>query len=121
MGKQNLLRFVVAGALNTGASYLLYLLLRQALPYQVAYAVAYVAGVVFSYWLNAKFVFNVPLSWRGLLAYPLVYLVQYAASAILLGVLVERVELSDVAAPLIVSAIMIPLTFLMSRWILLRT
>jgi putative flippase GtrA len=112
------LRFVLGGALNTGLTYGLYLLLHQRLPYQVAYALAYVAGIVFAYGFNARFVFRVPLSWRGLFAYPLVYLVQYLASAVLLELLVTGMTMPAVFAPLLVSAVMLPLTFVMSRWVL---
>lgn len=112
------LRFVLGGGLNTGLSYGLYLLLHRWLPYQAAYALAYAAGIVFSYWFNARFVFHVPLSWRGLFAYPLVYLAQYLASAALLELLVAGVAVSAAFAPLLVSAVMLPLTFVMSRWVL---
>lgn len=112
------LRFALGGALNTGLSYGLYVLLHRWLPYQAAYALAYAAGIVFAYWFNARFVFHVPLSWRGLFAYPLVYLVQYLASAVLLELLVTRMSVPAVFAPLLVSAVMLPLTFVMSRWVL---
>lgn len=112
------LRFVLGGALNTGLSYALYLLLHRVLSYQAAYALAYVAGIVFAYWFNARFVFQVPRSWRGLLAYPLVYVVQYLASAVLLEALIAGLGIAEAFAPLLVSAVMLPLTFVMSRWVL---
>jgi putative flippase GtrA len=110
--------FVLGGALNTGLSYALYLLLHRFLPFQVAYAMAYVTGIVVAYVYNARVVFKVPLSWRGLLAYPLVYVVQYIAAAVLLQWLVAGWTVSEVLAPLLVSAVMLPLTFVMSRWLL---
>ncbi|MGA7817085.1 GtrA family protein, partial [Caballeronia sp.] len=71
------LRFIVGGAANTGFTYVIYLLLKRVVPYQVAYLVAYCCGVVFAYWFNAVFVFKVPLSWKGAMSYPVVYVVQY--------------------------------------------
>lgn len=113
--------FVLGGGLNTGLSYAIYLALERVLPYQAAYGLAYAAGIVVSYGFNARFVFSVPLSWRGLFAYPVVYLVQYLASAGLLGMLVTGLGISRALAPLVVSAVMLPLTFVLSRWVLRRT
>lgn len=112
------LRFVLGGALNTGLSYGVYLLLLLILDYQVAYFFAYLCGLLFAYWFNAVVVFNVPLSWRGLMAYPLVYITQYAASALLLGGLVALAMIPEVMAPLIVTAVMLPLTYLMNKFVL---
>lgn len=112
------LRFLIGGGINTAATYAVYLLLHAVLAYQVAYLLAYAAGIVFSYWFNARVVFRTALSWKGLAAYPLVYLVQYAASALLLGALVESADISKQFAPLIVTALMMPLTYLMSKIVL---
>lgn len=112
------LLFITGGALNTFVTYGLYLTLQLLLFYQVAYAIAYVVGIVFSYWYNSVIVFRAALSAKGLFTYPLVYLVQYLASALFLGFLIERVGISAGAAPLLVASLMIPLTFFMSRWIL---
>lgn len=113
-------KFLIGGLLNTGLTYALYYLLLLALPYQAAYACAYLSGIVFSYWLNSTFVFRTPMTWRGLFAYPVVYLVQYLLSAVLLGVLVEKVGVPREFAPLVVIVISVPVTFVMTRWILRR-
>lgn len=112
------LRFVVGGALNTGLSYGIYLLLLLIVDYQVAYFFAYLCGLLFAYWFNAVVVFKVPLSWRGLMAYPIVYLTQYAASALLLGSLVAFAGIAEAFAPLVVTAVMMPVTYLMNKLVL---
>lgn len=112
------LRFLVGGLLNTGLTYGLYFLLQKLFFYQIAYALAYASGIVFSYWFNASIVFKTPLSWKGLFTYPVVYVVQYGASALLLGVLIERLRIPPHLAPLLVLVVMIPLTFFLSRWVL---
>ncbi|TWI64343.1 putative flippase GtrA [Pseudoduganella lurida] len=114
------LRFLVAGAVNTLGGYLLYLLLQLVLPYQVAYFLAFVAGVVGAYCLNTLFVFRTRLAWRTFLAYPAIYIVQYFISAPMLAVLVEWLHVPATVAPLIVSVVMIPVSFLLNRYMLLR-
>lgn len=112
------LRFVVGGGMNTGFSYLIYLLGGLVFSYQVAYFIAYVSGIIFSYWFNARFVFHIPLSWKGLLSYPLVYLVQYLISALLLGSAVEYLGINKYIAPLAITLITLPLTYCMSKLML---
>ncbi|MEX3931235.1 GtrA family protein [Paraburkholderia phymatum] len=114
-------RFIMGGLSNTAFTYLIYLGLSRFVHYQIAYFVAYCCGIVFAYWFNATFVFKVPLSWRGAVSYPIVYAVQYATSAVLLGVLVKGLHLNSTYAPLFVTACMLPLTYLMSKIVLHAT
>lgn len=117
----NLVKFVIGGVINTAFTFFLYLISQIILPYQVAYAVAFAVGIVFSYWFNAIIVFKTHISWKGFFAFPLVYLVQYLISAMLLGFFVERVGVPQRFAPLIVIALTIPITFVLTRWYLRRS
>ncbi|MDR3018043.1 MAG: GtrA family protein [Delftia acidovorans] len=111
-------RFLIGGVINTGVSYSCYLLLKMVFSYQLAYALSYVIGILFSYWFNAKVVFSVPMSWRGFFAYPLVYVVQYLLSALMLEGIVVKLSIKDSVAPLLVTIIMVPVTFSISKAIL---
>ena len=115
---QHWFRFLAGGVINTGFTYGLYYLLQKLFFYQIAYAIAYASGIIFSYWFNAHIVFKTPLSWKGLFTYPLVYVVQYCLSALLLGFFIERLNITQQIGPLLVLVLTIPLTFFMSRWIL---
>lgn len=117
----DLVKFVIGGVINTAFTFFLYLISQIILPYQVAYAVAFAVGIVFSYWFNAIIVFKTHISWKGFFAFPLVYLVQYLISAMLLGFFVERVGVPQRFAPLIVIALTIPITFVLTRWYLRRS
>lgn len=86
----------------------------------MSYLLAYTSGIVFSYWFNTVIVFHLPLSWKGLFSYPIVYVIQYAASALLLGGLVEIAGFSMALAPLVVTVVMVPLTYVMSQIVLSR-
>ncbi|HEY8036079.1 MAG TPA: GtrA family protein [Methylobacter sp.] len=112
------LRFLLGGGINTAFTYAIYIALNLAMGYQSAYLIAYLTGVVFAYCFNAVIVFRTPLSWKGFFSYPLVYLFQYGASAMLLGILVNIWRVSETLAPLIVTVGMIPLTYVLSMLVL---
>lgn len=116
----DLIKFVIGGGINTAFTYSLYYGLQVVMPYQLAYALAFAVGIVFSYWFNATIVFNTPVSWKGFFAFPLVYLAQYVLSAILLNVFVERFGIAQSIAPLVVIVVTIPITFVLTRWFLRR-
>ncbi len=115
------LRFLLGGGVNTAVTYTIYLALNTVFAYQLAYFVAYALGIVFAYWFNAVVVFRVPLSWKGLFSYPVVYVVQYVASASLLGGLVELAGIGEALAPLVVPLVMVPVTYVMSKFVLQGT
>lgn len=115
------LRFLATGASTTAFSYLLYLLLLQVLSAKIAYVVAYVAGIVWSYSFSATWVFGGRWTWRGLAAYPLVYLLQAGAAFALFSWLVDGLRISPVVAPLAAVVLLLPLNFLAGRWIVYHT
>lgn len=74
--------------------------------------------VLLSYWLNCHFVFKVRMSLKGLLRFPLVYVVQYLVGLLLMFVLVEKLAVPKLLAPLLVIVVTVPLTFVLSRALL---
>lgn len=117
----DLIRFIIGGGINTAFTYFLYLGLQVILDYQIAYAIAFAIGIVFSYWFNAAIVFKTSVTWKGFFTFPLVYLAQYLLSAGFLSVIVERFDFPQSVAPLIVIILTVPITFIMTRWVLRRT
>jgi putative flippase GtrA len=111
-------RFLIVGCLNTAFAYALYFLLNHWLHYQLAYALAYVAGIFFSYGLNTRWVFKTAMNWKSFFAFPLVYVFQYSMNAILLHVLVEMFNLSEWLSPFLVIIVSIPMTFVLSRYVI---
>lgn len=73
------------------------------------------AGIIFSYVFNSLIVFRAPLSFRGLVSYPAVYVIQYMASAVFLGLFVEFGLLNEVFAPLLAVGLTIPVTYLVAK------
>lgn len=117
--KKQLALFTLSGGVSTSIMWGIYLLLNLFLQFQVAYLIAYVLTIVVSYFLNALFVFKTPLSLRTFFQFPIIYLVQYVCSAILLGILV-RVGFAESYSPIIALVLLLPLTFWLSRIIMVK-
>lgn len=115
-----ILRFLAGGASTTAVSYAAYLLLLRWLPYFIAYAIAYAVGIVWSYFANTWFVFRQPARLSRALTFPIVYAAQYLVGALLLYMLVDRMHLPPALGPLLVVILTLPLTYVLSRWIIAR-
>jgi len=108
-------RFVLAGGVNTAITYGLYLALLPFLPYQASYTAAYVVGIVIAYLFNRNLVFLSHRGVRSVVLLPVVYLAQYLVSLLVLWLWIDRAGLSARLGPIIVIAVTVPLTYLLSR------
>ncbi|AYZ68705.1 TPA: GtrA family protein [Stenotrophomonas maltophilia] len=114
------LRFLVGGALNTGATLVLYWVLLRFIHYQAAYLVSYCAGIVLSYALNTRYVFRARHSWLKFAVFPLIYVVVYALGALTLKVAVGHLQVPPALGPLISIIVTLPVSFLLTRALLQR-
>lgn len=114
-------RFLVAGGSTTAISYLAYALFLWVMDPKAAYALSYVLSIGWSYWVTSTWVFRRPLTWKGLLSFPLVYVVQALLSFLLFVVLLDRLLLPPLAAPLVTIILMLPLTYVLGRAVIHRT
>ena len=112
-------RFLVVGAVNTGLTVIFFEGLRRLVPYLLAYSVAYVTGIVISYILNASFVFRRRKTVKTAALFPLVYVVQYLLGVVLMWLLVEHAGCAPTVSVIVVVVISVPLTFVLSRTVLL--
>lgn len=78
--------FSLIGFVNTALSMAMIAVLADVfgIDCRVSYAAAYAATVVTAYAANARFVFHVPLSFRGLLGFSAVYLAGLVLGVVLL-------------------------------------
>jgi putative flippase GtrA len=111
-------RFVGTGVVNTAVGYAIYVALLTFLPYLVAYAIAYVIGIAFSYFMMTRFVFDTPRRWSTALQFPAVYVVQYLMNSAVIYVLVEYFRVPPFAAALVAIVLSVPVTFVLARTIL---
>jgi putative flippase GtrA len=112
------LRFLVAGAINTATTYAIYLVLLPWLQYVLAYTIAYVAGIALAYALSTWYVFRVRRSTRGMLLFPLVYVVQYLLGVGMLQLAVSILAIPQKYALLVSIAVTVPVTFVLTRLVL---
>ncbi|WP_434682062.1 GtrA family protein [Pseudomonas sp. R1-18] len=105
----------MSGGVNTALTYGLYLLLLLYFPYAVSYTISYISGILLAYVLNRFFVFKSHRGIRSILLLPLIYLVQYLLSLVILWWWVEQLHFDARVAPLIAIAITLPVTFVLSK------
>lgn len=118
LAENRFFRFLVTGALNTIVTFGIYVVLKTVFNYQIAYLLSFLSGILFAYFMNVVFVFKKSLSLRTFIRFPFVYVIQYIAGAILLELLVHMLGFSATFAPLFVIVFTLPLTFLLSRFVL---
>lgn len=114
------IRFIGAGGINTIITYIAYLLLLLVTNYSVSYTIAYILGIALSYWLNIKFVFQEKSSKRKIILFPLVYLFQYLMGILVLYIMIDKVSIPEELGPIIVVIVTLPLTFLLSKKVLVQ-
>lgn len=108
-------RFLFSGGLNTITTYAIYLLLLNRFSYQQSYTVAFIAGILMSYFANRFFVFKAHQGIKTVLLFPLVYLLQYLIGLIVLWLWIDFFDLSPQFGPLITILVSLPVTYVVSK------
>ncbi|KZC19488.1 MULTISPECIES: GtrA family protein [Rhodanobacter] len=109
------LRFLVGGSLNTLLSYVIYWLLLPWLSYPFAYTISYAATILTGFAMNTWFVFRAPWSWRKLVAFPLVQLLNYLMGLGTVTICVHYISIDARIAPVLATVIVLPANFLLTR------
>lgn len=115
-----LVRFALVGVVNTGSYYACYLVLLTWLPYVAAHVVAFVLSMVGSFFLNSYFTYRTRPTWRKFLLFPLTNAANFTITTSGVYLLVDVLHFSRTYAPLVAAAAAIPITFVVSRTIMLR-
>lgn len=118
--RHEFLRFLVTGTLNTLACWLVYLLCNLLMPYMAAYSIAYIFGMFFTYYMNTRWVFKVPMKWSTFMQFPVIFVIRYVLDVSVLYALVSWLHCPEALGPLATIALTMPLGFLMSRFVLMR-
>lgn len=115
--KRHFARFLLGGGVNTAVTYGLFMLLQWFIPAAGAYTIAYVIGILLAYGINTIFVFQTKPSVRTALQFPAVYVIQYISGLALLT-LFTYMGLSNAVAMLLTIVVNVPISFLMTRYVL---
>ena len=115
---RQILRFVVAGAINAGLSVLVYQAALFVMPHGPAYVLAYLAGIAIAYVLYSRQVFDAPLGTARFAAFTVFYLLSLALGTLLNALLIEMLGVVARLAIFITIALMLPVNYLGSRFCL---
>ncbi|HHQ4984129.1 TPA: flippase GtxA [Staphylococcus aureus] len=115
-----ILKFIIVGGINTLNYYVVYLLLLKLLhiEYMISHITGFIVAFVISYYLNCYFVYRVKPTWRKFISFPITQLVNVSLQTVLLYVFVSWLNLPVEIAPFAGLIITIPITFILSKWIL---
>ncbi|MER6977983.1 GtrA family protein [Streptomyces carpinensis] len=116
---RQIVTFAAVGVVNTGTYYCLYLLFLTRLPYLLAHVLAFLLSMVGSFFLNARFTYRTRPTWRKFLLFPLTNAANFLITTAGVYVIVDVLHAGSRFAPLLASAAAIPVTFVVSRWIML--
>lgn len=109
------LRFLISGGFNTALTYALYLLLLIFLPYEIAYTISYLSGILIAYIFSRYFVFKKSNGLKSKILFPLIYVIQYGIGLAVIWFCIEKIGLPEWIAPIISICATIPLTYLLSK------
>ncbi|HHX3038084.1 TPA: flippase GtxA [Staphylococcus aureus] len=114
------LKFIIVGGINTLNYYVVYLLLLKLLhiEYMISHITGFLVAFVISYYLNCYFVYRVKPTWRKFISFPITQIVNVSLQTVLLYVFVSWLNLPAEIAPFAGLIITIPITFILSKWIL---
>lgn len=115
-----ILKFIIVGGINTLKYYVVYLLLLKLLhiEYMISHITGFLVAFVISYYLNCYFVYRVKPTWRKFISFPITQIVNVSLQTVLLYVFVSWLNLPAEIAPFAGLIITIPITFILSKWIL---
>lgn len=115
-----ILKFIIVGGINTLNYYVVYLLLLKLLhiEYMISHITGFIVAFVISYYLNCYFVYRGKPTWRKFISFPITQIVNISLQTVLLYVFVSWLNLPAEIAPFAGLIITIPITFILSKWIL---
>ncbi|MFO8448888.1 flippase GtxA [Staphylococcus aureus] len=115
-----ILKFIIVGGINTLNYYVVYLLLLKLLhiEYMISHITGFIVAFVISYYLNCYFVYRVKPTWRKFISFPITQIVNISLQTVLLYVFVSWLNFPAEIAPFAGLIITIPITFILSKWIL---
>ncbi len=111
-----IVRFVIAGAINTLLSIMIYQAMLFVAGHVLAYGIAYIATIVTAYYLYSRHVFSATLSGRRFAAFAVFYVLSWAIGSVINAVLIEQLGWHVRLAIFVTVAVMLPINYAGSKW-----
>ena len=115
-----IIKFVIVGGINTLDYYLVYLILLKLLHihYMVSHIIGFIVSFIISYYLNCYFVYRVKPTLKKFLSFPLTQVVNMGMQSLFLYIFARWFNFPSEIAPFVGLIVTIPITFILSKWIL---
>lgn len=110
------IRFAIVGVIATGIHYGLYYVLQKRIEVNFAYTLAYLVSFVINFYMTSLFTFRTKPSLGKLFGLSGAHIVNYLMHIALLNLFLN-IGLSKTWAPLPVFAIVIPVNFILVRFV----
>lgn len=115
-----IIKFIIVGGINTLDYYIVYLLFLELFKvnYMISHIIGFIVSFIISYYLNCYFVYKVKPTLKKFLSFPLTQVVNMGMQTVLLFIFVRWFDFPSEIAPFVGLIITIPITFILSKWIL---
>lgn len=113
---QEIIRFCIVGTLATGIHYGVYLLLNKFVLVWLAYSIGYAISFVFNFYLTSVFTFKEKATVRKSIGFVFSHLVNYFLHILFLSLFIWM-GVGENYAPIFVYLIVIPINFLLVRFV----
>lgn len=115
-----IIKFIIVGGINTFNYYITYLFLLKVLHvnYMVSHIVGFIVSFIISYYLNCYFVYKVKPTIEKFLRFPITQIVNMVMQTLFLYIFVKWLNIASEIAPFAGLIITIPVTFILSKWLL---
>ena len=108
-------KYIIGGVFNTLITYLVYIFLLIFSSYLIAFTASFLLGIIFSYFINSRLVFERNLDFKGALVYPIFYLFYYILNFGFLYFFVEVASFPEEIGPILVLPIIVPIMFIINK------
>lgn len=113
---QEIIRFCIVGTLATGIHYGIYLLLNRFILVWLAYSIGYVISFIINFYLTSVFTFREKATVRKGIGFVFSHLINYLLHILFLSLFIWM-GVRDNYAPIPVYLIVIPINFLLVRFV----
>lgn len=117
-----ILRYLIAGAINTFVGFGLGIILLLTLPFHYGFTVliSTFLGVCFNYFISVRYVFRAKSSNYKIILYFSIYLLMYLVNMLFMYILINRFNMDDIISFIIIAPFIIGFTYLLQKTLIFQ-